>query len=178
MRPATCIIVLILLSACSGKLSAEPAPTAQPPQPSAEAAKPSIPITQPTAADRSDPNKKLDGLPSTTTVVASLTLVLGVFFAIVWLIRRTSPPGAGLLPPEAFEVLGRAPLANRQQVHLLRWGNKLLLVSASAAGTETLAEIADAAEVERLTTLCRQSRPNVATTALRQMFGQKGKSNG
>ena len=97
---------------------------------------------------------------------------------MVWLLRRASPPGAGLLPAEAFEVLGRAPLANRQQAHLLRCGNKLLLVSASAAGTEPLAEITDPAEVDRLTSLCRQSRSNVATTALSQMFRQKGKSNG
>jgi len=75
-------------------------------------------------------------------------------------------------------VLGRAPLANRQQAHLLRCGNKLLLVSAGTAGTEPLTEITDPAEVERLTELCRRARPNIATTALSRILGQKGKSDG
>ena len=92
--------------------------------------------------------------------------MLGIFFALVWVLRRASPPGAALLPTEAFEVLGRAPLANRQQAHLLRCGNKLLLISAGAAGAEPLTEITDPAEVDRLTELCRQARPSIATTAL------------
>ena len=39
------------------------------------------------------------------------------------------PPGPAALPGEAFEVLGRASSTHRQQVHLLRCGSKLLLVS-------------------------------------------------
>ena len=58
--------------------------------------------------------------------------MLGIFFLVVWLLRRASPRGPAALPGEAFEVLGRAPLANRQQAHLLRCGNKLLLVSRHA----------------------------------------------
>jgi flagellar biogenesis protein FliO len=123
-----------------------------------------------------EPGKKPDGTPSLVAVFGSLALVLGIFFALVWMLRRASP-GAGVLPAEVFEVLGRAPLANRQQAHLLRCGNKLLLVSTGAAGTEPLTEITDPSEVERLTNLCRESRPAAATTALGRMFGQKGKSN-
>ena len=177
MRSAMCISVLILLSAYSDRVSAQVAPADERPQASAEAAEPLPPLTPPNSADHGELGKKPDGLSSPATVIGSLALVLGIFFAAVWLIRRTSPPGAGLLPTEAFEVLGRAPLANRQQAHLLRCGNKLLLVSASPTGTEPLAEITDTAEVDRLTTLCRQSRSNVATTALRHVFRQKGKSH-
>jgi flagellar protein FliO/FliZ len=164
MRSAIWTMALLLLSACPAELSAQ-----------------ATPITEAKAhnsVNRTEPGKKPDGLPSAVTVFGSLALVLGVFFALVWALRRASPPGAALLPTEAFEVLGRAPLANRQQAHLLRCGNKLLLISAGAAGTEPLTEITDPAEVERLTDLCRQARPNVATTALRRMFRQKGESNG
>jgi flagellar biogenesis protein FliO len=94
------------------------------------------------------------------------------------MLRRTSAAGFGSLPCEAFEVLGRAALANHQQVHLLRCGAKLLLVSVTAAGAQTLTEITDPAEVERLAGLCRQARPSGAATAFRQVFRPAEKSDG
>ncbi len=118
------------------------------------------------------------GIQSLVTVGGSLAVVLGVFFAVAWMLRRTSPNGFGTLPSEAFEVLGRAALANRQQVHLLRCGAKLLLVSVSATGAQTLTEITDSAEVDRLAGLCRQNRSIGAATALRQVFRHAEKSDG
>ena len=53
------------------------------------------------------------------------------------------PPARSLLPKEAVELLGRAPLAGRQQMQLVRVGNKLLLVALSPAGAETLTEITE-----------------------------------
>lgn len=177
MRSTLWGVVLILLSAYPAELPAQAAP-AQQSEASAESTPP-LPALKPRdSANRPGLGRTSDGLPSPLTVIGSLLLVLGVFFAIIWVIRQMSPPGANLLPAEAFEVLGRVPLAHRQQAYLLRCGNKLLLVSVNAAGTEPLTEIADPAEVDRLTNLCRQARPNVATTAFRQMFGQKGKSHG
>jgi hypothetical protein len=79
----------------------------------------------------------------------------------------------GPLPVEAFEVLGRAPLGFRQHAMMLRCGNKLLLISTGMAGTESLAEITDPAEVERLTELCRQARPAGPTAIFRNVFRHK-----
>ena len=106
------------------------------------------------------------------TVAGSLGVVLGIFLLIAWLFRRAAPQGLTRLPNEAFEVLGRAPLAGRQNVHLLRCGNKLLLVSITPAGTETLTEITDPQEVDRLAGLCRQAGPQSSTAAFRQIFEQ------
>ena len=103
---------------------------------------------------------------------SSLAVVLGLFSLMAWAMRRTSPRGSVLLPGEVFEVLGRAPLASRQQVHLLRCGSKLLLVSVTPTGAETLTEVTDAAEVDRMAGLCRQSHPQSATAAFRQIFHQ------
>jgi flagellar protein FliO/FliZ len=179
IRSAICTFVLIFVSAHAVELSAQVAPAEQPSGSSSETAS-ALPELKPprNSANRTEANKKPDGLPSGVTVFGSLLLVLGVFFALIWVLRRAAPPGAALLPAEAFEVLGRAPLANRQQAHLLRCGNKLLLISAGAAGTEPLTEITDPAEVDRLTELCRQARPNIATTALSRILGQKGRSDG
>ena len=112
------------------------------------------------------------GLPSMATVGGSLAVVLGIFLLAAYGMRRLAPSAMTTLPRDAFEVLGRAPLAGRQQVHLLRCGRKLLLVSVTATGTETLTEVTDPLEVDRLLGLCEQVKPNSTTATFRQVFGQ------
>ncbi len=131
-----------------------------------------IPLTPSSKTDSRDSSKMPGGLPSMVTVFGGLGVVLGIFLLIAWLIRRAAPQGLTRLPSEAFEVLGRAPLAGRQNVHLLRCGNKLLLVSVTPAGTETLTEITGPQEVDRLAGLCRQAGPQSSTAAFRQIFQQ------
>jgi flagellar biogenesis protein FliO len=105
-------------------------------------------------------------------MASSLAIVLGVFFLVAWGLRRATPAAGTVLPGEVFEVLGRAPMASRQQVHLLRCGHKLVLVSVTPAGAETLTEVTDPVEVDRLAGLCRQAHPHSATAAFRQVLGQ------
>lgn len=134
-----------------------------------------MPLAPQSSKDHKDANKPVGGLQRFVTVGGSLAVVLGVFFIFVWVLRRTSPNGQGTLPGEAFEVLGRAPLANHQQAHLVRCGSKLLLVAVSATGAQTLAEITDPEEVDRLAELCRQSRPGRSVASFRQVFRQAEK---
>jgi flagellar biogenesis protein FliO len=103
--------------------------------------------------------------------------VLGIFFLVAWLMHRLAPQGQTVLPTEVFEVLGHAPLAGRQQVRLLRYGGKLLLVSVTATGAETLGEVTDPVEVDRLTALCRGGAGRAVET-LRQAFGQRAAAPG
>lgn len=109
-------------------------------------------------------------LPSILTMVIGLGAVLGLFFGMTWLMRRARPQGIALLPADVLQVLGRAPLAAKQQVQLLRCGNKLLLVAVSMHGLETLTEITDPIEVDRLAGLCEQNRSGSSTTAFRQVL--------
>lgn len=109
------------------------------------------------------------------TVGGSLALVLGLFFIVAWLLRRGLPKGSGLLPAEAVEVLGRTALPHRQHMQLIRCGNKLLLVAVSAGGAETLTEITDPLEVERLVGLCSSARSNSHAAAFRQVLDQYGR---
>ncbi|REK15917.1 MAG: hypothetical protein DWQ37_08890 [Planctomycetota bacterium] len=106
--------------------------------------------------------------PPWASVAMNLGLVLGLFLVVAWALRRGMPKGSALLPAEAVDVLGRAPLAGRQQVYLVRCGNKLVLVSPTATGVETLTEITDPAEVVRLENLCRQ--PTAAVGPWRQLL--------
>jgi len=159
-----------------------PVPNRTPMDPTFQRASQPVPLTRPgpksllPLKSRDLPGQakrdRSGGLPSVVTVAGSLAVVLGIFFLVAWGMRRTAPPGSALLPDEVFEVLGRSSMANRQQVHLLRCGNKLVLVSVTPEGAETLTEITDPFEVDRLSGLCHQARPNSATAAFRQVFGQ------
>ena len=106
------------------------------------------------------------------TAGGSLAIVLGLFLFVAWAMRKAAPRGSLLLPKEVFEVLGRAPLGARQQVQLLRCGNKLLLVSITPGGAETLTEVTDPVEVDRIAGICQQTHPKSATKAFRQVFQQ------
>lgn len=124
------------------------------------------------------PNERgrpLGAASSAMTGVVSLAVVLGLFFAVAWAMRRGMPAGPALLPREAVEVLGRTPLAGRQHAHLVRCGNKVLLVYLNQGAAETLTEITDPVEVDRLVGLCRQAHPQSTTASFRQILQQIGR---
>lgn len=112
------------------------------------------------------------GVGATTTVISSLAIVLGVFFAFIWIMRRTTPAAQRQLPKEVIEVLGRAPLNGKQHLQLLRLGRKLVLIVVTPDGADTLAEITDLDEANRLAALCMQSQENSSTTAFRGILEQ------
>lgn len=107
-----------------------------------------------------------------TTVAGSLGIALGLLLIIAWCARRFAPAGSAILPKEAVELIGRSPLAARQQMQLVRIGNKLLLIAISPGGVKTLTEINEPAEVERLLGLCRRDQPGSSTVAFRQALAQ------
>ncbi len=117
-------------------------------------------------------------LPAILTMFGSLAVVLGLFLGMTWLLRRGLPKGTRLLSSEVVEVLGRAPLAPRQQMHVIRFGSRLLLVSVTSTGAETLAEITDPAEVDRLAGICQQNHAHSATNTFRQIFRQLSEGRG
>jgi len=124
---------------------------------------------------------KTSPLSAMLTVGGGLSIVLGLFLVIAWAMRKAAPRGSMVLPREVFEILGRAPLGARQQVQLLRCGNKLLLVSIAAHGTETLTEVTDPLEVDRIAGICQRGNPKSSTAAFRQVFQQlvsKERGNG
>ncbi len=105
-----------------------------------------------------------------TTVVGGLAVCLGVFFLFVWVTKRHAPPGLARLPKEVVESLGRAPLSGRQHLQLLRVGRKLVLLNVTPTGAETLTEISDPTEVDRLVGLCQQTSPTSVTASFRDVL--------
>lgn len=107
-----------------------------------------------------------------TTILASLGLVIGIFLVFAWFLRKTMPRSMLRLPGEVVEQLGRTPLSGKQNLHLLRVGRKLLLVAVTPLGAETLTEIADPEEVERLTALCKQQGTHGPVAEFREVMRQ------
>ncbi|HET6883782.1 MAG TPA: flagellar biosynthetic protein FliO [Pirellulales bacterium] len=122
--------------------------------------------------DKAHPGRAIKPASGIATGMASLAVVLALFLAAAWAVRRGMPAGPAKLPGEVVEVLGRTPLTGRQFAHLIRCGNKLLLVYLAPGCAETLTEITDPVEVDRLAGLCRQVHPHSATTSFRQVFQQ------
>lgn len=170
-------------SAAAQQLATRPRPVGVPAEQSAAVGLPRpLPLSGPSgdhSSKTAGAHRPLAGTsgPSLTTMVASLATVLGVFLLAAWALRKSLklPGRVAMLPPEVAEVLGRLALAPRQPAELVRIGQKLILVSISAAGVRTLTEITDKAEVDRLTGLCRQAHPQSSTAAFRQVFQQFGR---
>jgi flagellar protein FliO/FliZ len=114
---------------------------------------------------------------SLSSVMASLGLVLGLFFFVAWLMRRGMPGAIPTLPKGVIEVLGRAPLPGRQQMQLLRVGRKLILVHMSLTGAETLTEIEDPAEVDRIAGMCQQGYPQSSTRVFQEVLDTFGREH-
>lgn len=112
----------------------------------------------------------ISGFGGWVTVGSSLAVVLGLFFVFAWFIRRTGGGGLSLLPKEAVEVFGRAPLAGNRHMQIVRFGNKVLLLAVSPEHVETLAEVTDPIEVDRLTGLCKRALPGSASLAFQKAF--------
>jgi flagellar biogenesis protein FliO len=114
------------------------------------------------------------GMPlgSVYTILSALAIVIGAFLIFAWLLRRGGQKTSAALPGDVVSVLGRVPLAARQFAHLLRVGNKLVLVTITPTGAETLTEVTDPVEVDRLVGLCQQFNPHSTTKAFEHVFRQ------
>jgi flagellar biogenesis protein FliO len=116
------------------------------------------------------------GVPAQSmyTILCALAIVIGAFLLFAWALKRGARMAArrGQLPTEVVSVLGRIPLAAKQFAELLRVGNKLVLISLTPTGAETITEVTDPAEVDRLVGLCQQNSPFSTTQAFEQVFQQ------
>ena len=104
------------------------------------------------------------------SMVFSLLLVLGIFAILVWVVRKSGIQQSSSLPSPVLQVLGRSMLAPRQQLYVVRFGPKLLLVSHQLGQTQTLSEIDDPAEVERIAAACDSSSHGGVAKTFRQVF--------
>jgi flagellar biogenesis protein FliO len=111
-------------------------------------------------------------LESLSTAGVGLAVVVGLFLVCMMMLRRSGPKPNAALPPDAFAVLGRAPLTPETFAHLLRVGNKLVLVAMTPGGVQPLTEVTDPMEVDRLTGLCASGRGHGPSAEFQQVLAQ------
>ncbi len=132
-----------------------------------------IPLAPPSGSKKGGEAKSTSGSgPAITSMLGSLAIVVGLFLAVAWFARRAGGQSSKALPKEVVQVLGRTPLTSKQNLQVIRFGNKMLLVSVSAGGAETLAELTDGPEIDRIAGLCQQQGSESVTASFRQMMAQ------
>lgn len=141
MRAATLLLVIFaaLFASMPGSADADTAP-------------PAVAEKTPIRLDAETPPK---GIPAAKTLLidaaAKLLLVLAAVFALFWLLRRFLSTGRGMpTPGGAFEVISLVPLSAKCRLALVRFGNRLLLLSVAAERVETIAETDEPNDVARI----------------------------
>ena len=99
--------------------------------------------------------KSFSSANSLLSTTISLGLIVGTIILVGRWMKRNGFQGTRSLPLEAFELLGRRQIEPRVAVHLVRCGNRILILGVGAEGVRTLSEIEDPAEVQRLTSTCQ-----------------------
>lgn len=132
---------------------------------------------RPLESAKSDDQASLleDSLPqmeSLTTAGAGLAIVVGLFLLCAWLFRKSGPKPTTPLPKDAVAVLGRVPLASNHFAHLIKLGNKLVLVSISPDSVTTLAEVSEPIEVQNLLALCMRGHQHSTTAEFQNVLEQ------
>lgn len=103
----------------------------------------------------SDPKTKRTAVKTGATLI----MVVSLFLLVVFVLRIRKPGiRKGGLPENIVAILGQKQINPTQTLQLVRLGSKLLLVSTSATGSQTLGEITDQDEVCQIETLCREGK--------------------
>jgi len=142
---AACLVAMLGLAGplAAGVAAEEPAAAAQP------RVLPAVPLPRPTA-------------PGPTAVPASRPMpdwkliggIAAAFIAVVS-VRMLANRRVATLPTDVFDILGEGRLGGQHAVRIVRFGPKTLLVSVSASGCQTLAELSDPQATECIVAACR-----------------------
>ncbi|MGN6545251.1 MAG: flagellar biosynthetic protein FliO [Aureliella sp.] len=135
------------------------------------------PLKPPTASDSSSQEKRSTGtVQMFVSVISSLLIVVGLLLGAAWCYRKATPNLSGNLPKQVLQVLGRSPLAPRQQLILVRFGPKLVLMSNLQGEVRTISEIVDPLEVDRICGMCESSQAGSISDSFRTVLHNIGRT--
>jgi flagellar biogenesis protein FliO len=133
------------------------------PMPAAGQSAPSQPASQPTSQPASRPAGVEDApiggrgagpswqaAEGTARTVLALAIVAGLIVLARVLLRRGWRGQARNQAAGALEIVARIPAGPRQQLLLIRLGDRLVLAGQSAGGFERLGEVVEGEQVERI----------------------------
>lgn len=131
-------------------------------------------IRLPARSNNSQSERRHQSISTTTSLwstAVSLAVIVGAIVLVGRWMQKRGFQGPPSLPIEAFETLGRRQIEPRIAVHLVKCGERILVLSVAPEGVRTLSEIRDPAEVERLVDACDAS----STSSSRQNGAVTGK---
>lgn len=138
---------------------------------------PQRPLKPPTSTDLASQSKRSGGTMQTlVSVISSLLIVVGLLLGAAWCYRKAAPSISGSLPKQVVQVLGRTALAPRQQLVLVRFGPKLILVSNLQGEVRTISEITDPLEVDRVAGLCESAQSGSISDSFRTVLHNIGRN--
>lgn len=129
-------------------------------------------VQTPLPPSGSDLRKPAAGASPWSTFGVLAVMVVSIF-AIARLWKKHGPLSTPALPSEAVETLGRRMIDQRNVIHLIRIGSRIVVVGSSPQGLATLAEVTDPVEVDVLAGLCLgRNGESAKSTSFRNLFGQ------
>lgn len=131
-----------------------------------------IPLAPPSKRQPGDqPQTSGSTLQMLVSIISSLLLVVGLFLGVAWCYRKTLGTSlTGGLPKQVVSILGRTSISARQQLVLVRFGSKLLLVSVIQGEARTLGEISDPLEVDQMLGQCESGQPGSITQSFKSLL--------
>lgn len=109
--------------------------------------------------------------------VTALGVIIGLILAGRWMYAKAGGRVAAHVGSGGpIEVMSRTAIAPKQNVLLLRVGQRVLVVSESSAGLRTLSEIDDPDTVADLLTHVQTSTPNSFSSSFTKLMGYAGRS--
>lgn len=111
-------------------------------------------VTEPTSKSATTSAISKSSIPnfsqSATRMVAALAVVLGAFMVLLWVTKKIQGPSQSIMSKQTLEVLGQKQINKIHSLHLIRLGQRILLISASDSSVTCLSEINDPVEVAQL----------------------------
>ena len=156
-------------------VSPSPVPSQADPGPQAKQPRPLRPLPRADGGgNTAAPGSIAGGSSWLLSTLLALAAVLGVIGLLRWGLGRLAGRATAGPNSHVLEVMARVRVAPRSNVLLVKVGHRMLLVSESAAGLSTLADIDDPQEVATLLHAATSTRPHSATSAFASLMGRFG----
>jgi len=104
--------------------------------------------------------------------LSGLAIVCGLMVVGVVLLKRVVPATQRGGNSDGLSVLGRAYVAPKASLFLVKVGRRILVVGQTPAGITRVAEIDDPEEVEQVAARCERARSASITSSFRHLLGQ------
>ena len=123
-----------------------------------------------TASGHSRDSHSIPGLnESMVKMGGALAIVLSLFLGLAWVTKRRRPRGHQLIN-QTLEVIGQTSLSKNHTLHIIKLGQRLLLVSAGESDVTCLSELTDPVEIEQLLSSATTTMPKRST--FKSLFAQ------